>query len=94
MMNKASGGTKNRDGGKKPSALNRSAATANQRTNRVGPQEFVRGIVLELRRVTWPTRDEWVSATVLTVLLVVGIGLFTWLCDQLFTLLFSTIHPQ
>ena len=93
-MNKASGGTQKRDGGKKPSsALNRSVTTANQRGNQTSPQEFVRGVVLELRRVTWPTRDEWVSATVLTVLLVVGIGLFTWICDQLFGLLFNLIHP-
>ncbi|MGZ3496163.1 MAG: preprotein translocase subunit SecE [Vulcanimicrobiaceae bacterium] len=93
-MNKAPGGTSKRDGGKKPSsALNRGVASANQRSNQASPQEFVRGVVLELRRVTWPTRDEWVSATVLTVLLVVGIGLFTWICDQLFGLLFNWIHP-
>jgi preprotein translocase subunit SecE len=44
--------------------------------------EFVRGVLTELRRVTWPTRDEWVTATVLTIALVVGIGLFTWLLDN------------
>ena len=55
--------------------------------------DFVRGVMTELRRVTWPTRDEWVSATVLTIALVVGIGLFTWGLDQLFTWLFTLIHP-
>ena len=29
--------------------------------------DFIRGVIMELRRVTWPTRDEWVSATILTV---------------------------
>ncbi|HEY8314789.1 MAG TPA: preprotein translocase subunit SecE, partial [Candidatus Baltobacteraceae bacterium] len=67
-MNKAPGGTQKRDGGKKPNAPARSVVSTNQRSNQ-SPQEFVRGVVLELRRVTWPTRDEWVSATVLTVLL-------------------------
>jgi len=55
--------------------------------------DFARGVIAELRRVTWPTRDEWVSATVLTIGLVVGIGFFTWALDQLFGLLFSVIHP-
>ncbi len=94
MINKPAGGTQKRDGAKKTTAVNRSIATAGTRARQGNPQEFVRGVVLELRRVTWPTRDEWVSATILTVLLVVGIGLFTWVCDQLFTLLFSAIHPQ
>jgi len=55
--------------------------------------DFVRSVIAELRRVTWPTRDEWISATVLTVALVVGIGLFTFVLDQLFGWLFNVIHP-
>jgi preprotein translocase SecE subunit len=55
--------------------------------------DFVRGVITELRRVTWPTRDEWMSATILTIGLVVGIGLFTWGLDQLFGWLFQLIHP-
>lgn len=60
---------------------------------RVVGQDFVRGVIAELRRVTWPTREEWVSATILTILLVVGIGLFTFVLDQLFGWVFSLIHP-
>ncbi|MBV9720108.1 MAG: preprotein translocase subunit SecE [Candidatus Eremiobacteraeota bacterium] len=55
--------------------------------------DFVRGVIMELRRVTWPTRDEWISATILTVALVIGIGLFTFVVDQLFGWLFNVIHP-
>jgi preprotein translocase subunit SecE len=55
--------------------------------------DFIRGVIMELRRVTWPTRDEWVSATILTIVLVVGIGLFTFIVDQFFGWLFSLIHP-
>ncbi len=54
--------------------------------------DFVRGVITELRRVTWPTRDEWVSATVLTIGLVVGIGLFTWGLDAFFGWLLQQIH--
>ena len=55
--------------------------------------DFVRGVIAEMRRVTWPTRDEWISATVLTIALVVVIGLFTFILDQLFGWLFNVIHP-
>jgi preprotein translocase subunit SecE len=55
--------------------------------------DFIRGVIAELRRVTWPTRDEWISATILTVILVVVIGLFTFVVDQLFGWLFNVIHP-
>jgi preprotein translocase subunit SecE len=55
---------------------------------------FVRGVIAEMKRVTWPTRDEWVSATILTIALVIGIGLFTFALDQAFGRLFDLIHPQ
>jgi len=55
--------------------------------------DFVSGVITELRRVTWPTRDEWVSATILTIALVVGIGLFTYALDQFFGWAFQWLHP-
>jgi preprotein translocase subunit SecE len=55
--------------------------------------DFIRSVIAELRRVTWPTREEWISATVLTVALVVGIGMFVFIIDQLFGWLFNVIHP-
>lgn len=54
--------------------------------------DFVRGVFTELRRVTWPTRNEWVSATVLTLFLVIGIGLYTYVLDQFFGWLFNLLH--
>jgi preprotein translocase subunit SecE len=54
--------------------------------------DFVRGVFTELRRVTWPTRNEWVSATVLTLGLVIGVGLITWALDNGFGWLFSQLH--
>ena len=64
-----------------------------KKAQQIAGGDFIRGVIAELRRVTWPTRDEWVSATVLTIALVVGIGLFTFLLDQLFGWLFNLIHP-
>ncbi len=88
-MNKAPGSSP--DGGKKkpaPAAAAPVRAAGNQ-----SAQEFVRGVWVELKRVTWPTREEWVSATVLTIVLVVAIGLFTFGADQLFGWLFTFVHP-
>ncbi|PZR58377.1 MAG: preprotein translocase subunit SecE [Candidatus Meridianibacter frigidus] len=79
-MNRSTGGTTIRGGG---------AAGA----PRQSPAEFVRGVVLELRRVTWPSREEWISATLLTIALVVGIGFFTWGVDQILSYVFNVIHP-
>ncbi|HTX03926.1 MAG TPA: preprotein translocase subunit SecE [Candidatus Acidoferrales bacterium] len=55
-------------------------------------REYMQGLISEMRRVTWPTRQEWVSATVLTVSLVIVVGLFTSGCDWLFTQLFALLH--
>ncbi len=44
----------------------------------------MRGVIAEMRRVTWPSREEWIAATLLTIALVVGVGVFTYLCDLLF----------
>jgi len=52
-------------------------------------QDFFRGVIQEMRRVTWPTRDEWVAATILTVVLVVGVGIFTYVVDVVFGWIFS-----
>jgi preprotein translocase SecE subunit len=42
-----------------------------------------------MRRVTWPSREEWIAATILTVVLVVGVGVFTYLVDLAFGAIFS-----
>jgi len=64
--------------------------TAQQRAaNAQRTQDFVRGVATEMRRVTWPTREEWMAATALTIALVVGVGVFTYACDRLFELIFT-----
>ena len=91
MFNRPTGGAPTRDGGKKKIVANRGVAVTARRQQ--SPQEFVRGVVLELKRVTWPTREEWISATILTIVLVISIGLFTYVCDWAFGHLFQAIHP-
>ncbi len=47
-------------------------------------QAFVTGVISEMKRVTWPSREEWVTATLLTVGLVIVVGLYTAAADHLF----------
>jgi preprotein translocase SecE subunit len=70
-------------------AANRPVTQAQRAANAQRTQDFVRGVIAEMRRVTWPTRQEWIAATLLTIALVVGVGLFTASCDYLFGLVFG-----
>ncbi len=88
-MNRSPGGTGTTTRpGRPPAPRQAPDRAARQR----GADRFVRDLVSEMRRVTWPTRPEWVSATVLTIALVVFVGLYTYLIDQLFGLIFGLIH--
>ena len=82
------GGTTVRPGGpaRRPPAPQSDRAARRQNADR-----FVRDLVSEMRRVTWPSRQEWVSATVLTIGLVVVIGLYTYLCDEFFGFIFGLL---
>ena len=76
-MNRPTGGTR--------TGADRAARAANA-------ERFIRDLVSDMRRVTWPSRQEWVSATVLTVGLVAVIGLYTYVLDELFGLAFGLVH--
>ena len=65
------------------------ARTADRNAN---AQVFVRGLVSEMRRVTWPSRQEWVSATVLTVGLVASLSLYMYVVDELLTLILGFVR--
>jgi len=54
---------------------------------------FFKSLVAEMRRVTWPTRQEWISATILTIGLVIVIGLYTYTADEFFGFLFGFVQP-
>ncbi|MBN2158798.1 MAG: preprotein translocase subunit SecE [Spirochaetes bacterium] len=43
---------------------------------------FVREAKEELKKVTWPTRDEVTSFTIVVVIAVLAISLFLWFVDS------------
>ncbi len=45
-------------------------------------KEGWRDIVSEMKKVTWPSRQEVVSTTFITLVTTVVFAVFLWLCDQ------------
>jgi preprotein translocase subunit SecE len=43
---------------------------------------FVRDAKEELKKVTWPTRDEVTSFTIVVVVAILAISLFLWFVDS------------
>jgi preprotein translocase subunit SecE len=82
------GGTTTRQGPTPP----RASTPADRAERAANAKAFVEGLASEMRRVTWPSRQEWVSATVLTVVLVVVVAIFTYGVDLLFAQVFSLVH--
>ena len=56
------------------------------------PIQFIRDVRLELKKVTWPTRSEVVSTTVVVMIAVVFFSAFLWVVDNLLELFFSQIE--
>jgi len=52
--------------------------------------DYFRATVSEMRRVTWPSREEWVSATLVTVGLVLIVAVWTTAIGQLAQWIFKT----
>ena len=50
-------------------------------------REFLTGVREELRKVTWPTRDELVKATRMIVVLAIALGVLIGLMDLVLQLI-------
>ena len=45
---------------------------------------FLREVVVETKKVTWPSRDEVVATTVVVIAASFVFGIFLYVCDVLF----------
>jgi len=52
---------------------------------------FLRDVRSELRKITWPTRDELKKATIVIIVFVVALGVFIGLLDSFLQLVFVTL---
>lgn len=59
----------------------------------VAPGRFIREVIAELKKVTWPTREETIKLTVVVIVISILVGAFIGGLDSLFlkasTLLFK-----
>ena len=54
-------------------------------------KEFFEGVRSELKRVTWPTKNLVVKATISVIIFTFVIGIYLWVLDLSFTKVLSFI---
>ena len=64
---------------------------ATQKKQQRGLRKFYRETIAELRKVSWPTRDEAIQLTRVVLIVIFVMGAFLGLLDYLFTQLFGLI---
>ena len=78
-------------GGGRPPTRGAAPPTRQKRRFRLGVPSWLEEIVSELKKVTWPTRQETLYLTMVVIIVSVAVGLvlggidifFNWLIDQL-----------
>jgi preprotein translocase subunit SecE len=57
----------------------------------VGPVQFIRQSINELKKVTWPSRSQTIKLTAIVMGVSIAVGLYIGMLDYLFTNLTSTL---
>ena len=58
---------------------------------KTGPLEFIREARAELKKVTWPTKQETIASTIAVFIMVILAAAFLFLSDQVIAFLVSFI---
>ncbi|MBR9978577.1 MAG: preprotein translocase subunit SecE [Bacteroidetes bacterium] len=53
--------------------------------------EFVNGVIKEMKKVTWPTKDELKDSTTVVLISAVIISIFVFLVDTVFTQIMTVV---
>ncbi len=54
-------------------------------------REYVADVRVEMKRVTWPSKQEIYGTTVMVVLTTFLFGFYFYICDEAFSLLVATV---
>ena len=54
-------------------------------------KSFISDVGAEMKRVSWPSREQLIESTLVTIATVLAIGLFVYVVDLIFTQVFSFI---
>jgi preprotein translocase subunit SecE len=49
-------------------------------------KKFLKEVVAELRKVTWPTKDELIGSTIVTIVVSMIVAIFVGIVDRILTL--------
>ena len=63
----------------------------NEASGRVFSARFIGETIAELRRVTWPTREETIRLSIMVIVVASAVGAFLGLVDLGFTRLFEIV---
>lgn len=58
------------------------------------PTKFVREVIAELKKVTWPTRQETIKLTIVVIGISIAVGLFVGVLDSIFLRLTGLIFGR
>ncbi len=64
---------------------------AAQKKQQKGIRKFYRETMAELKKVSWPTREEAIHLTRVVIIVIFAMGAFLGLLDYVFTQLFGLI---
>ncbi|MEO0124133.1 MAG: preprotein translocase subunit SecE [candidate division WOR-3 bacterium] len=53
--------------------------------------DYIKGVYLEMRRVSWPTKNELVSSTVIVIIVSIFVALIIFVLDRIFTALLGIV---
>ncbi len=65
--------------------------SAGERRSRFSPFQFFGEVAGELKRVTWPSRQETTRLTILVIAVSIVIGIFLFAFDQVFNVLLDLL---
>jgi len=54
-------------------------------------KRFFKEVVAELRKVTWPSKDELIGSTIVTIVVSTIIAIFIGIVDRILTLIVQSI---
>lgn len=54
-------------------------------------KKYLKETLAELRKMTWPTKDELISSTIITVVVSLIVSIFIGFVDRILTLIIRTI---
>jgi len=56
-----------------------------------GIAKYIKSVHTEAKRISWPSKQELKSSTIIVLITLIVVTFYLWLCDNLFYRLFALI---